>query len=290
MRIRVCLFLVLLAAANNSAQSTLPPRMRFEVASVRPSSPAASSGGVRMDGAQVHVSGFTLREYIARAYSVRPTQVLGPDWLETERFDVDANLPEGSKPSQIPLMMQALLEDRFALRQHRDQKDMPMYALTIGKPPLRLKESPDENRSEAKPEAAVDVTVRVGAGGVSVDLGHGASYNFSATGKFDGKRMTVAMIASTLERFADRPVLDMTGLTGIYDVSFEMTPEDYQALSVQAAINAGVRLPPQAMNLLERTGNPLPLATAQLGLKLDARRAPVEVVVVDGVRRVPLDN
>jgi uncharacterized protein (TIGR03435 family) len=289
MRIRVCLFLTLLAAATTFAQSTPSDRMAFEVASIRPSPPTAWTGGVRMDGAQMHVSGFTLREYIARAYNLRPTQVLGPDWLETERFDVDAKLPEGARADQIPLMMRTLLEDRFALRQHRERKDMPMYALLTGKPPLMLRQHRDAN-ADTQPEATVDVTVRVGAGGVSVDLGHGASYNFAASGKFEGTRMTAAMIASTLERFADRPVVDMTGLTGIYDVSFEITADDYQALGLQAAINAGVRLPPQALNLLDRAGNLLPLVVEQLGLRLDARRAPVEVIVIDNARRVPADN
>ena len=244
---------------------------------------------MRIDGAQIHVSGFTFREYIARAYGVRMSQVLGPDWLATERFDLDAKLPEGAKVDQIPLMMQTLLNDRFAVKQHREQKDMPTYALTVGKPPLKLKESRDAS-PDATPDALVNVTVAVGAAGVSVDLGHGASYTFNVNGKFEGKRMTAAMIASTLERFADRPVVDMTGLTGTYDVSFETTPEDYQALGLQAAINAGVRLPPQTLNLLDRGGNPLPVALEQLGLKLDARRTPVEVLVVDDARRVPLEN
>jgi len=242
-----------------------------------------------MDGAQIHVSGFTLREYFARAYGLRMSQVLGPDWLATERFDLDAKLPEGARADQIPLMMQALFDDRFAVKQHREQKDMPTYSLTVGKPPLKLKESRNVS-PDTTPDALVNVTVAVGAGGVSVDLGHGASYIFGTNGKFEGKRMTAAMIAATLERFADRPVVDMTGLAGTYDVSFEITPEDYQALGIQAAINAGVRLPPQALNLLDRGGNPLTGAAEQLGLKLDSKRAPVEVLIIDDARRVPLEN
>src|SRR5262245_62252615 len=130
MRIRAWSLLALLAPA--AAFATRPDRVEFEVASIRPSSPGAWSGGVRIDGAQIHVSGFTFREYIARAYGVRMSQVLGPDWLATERFDLDAKLPEGAKVDQIPLMMQTLLNDRFAVKQHREQKDMPTYALTVG--------------------------------------------------------------------------------------------------------------------------------------------------------------
>ena len=98
------------------------------------------------------------------------------------------------------------------------------------------------------------------------------------------------MLASTLERYSDRPVLDMTGLTGVYDFSFDLTPEESQVLGIRAALYAGVTLPPQVMQLLDTGGNPLIGAMQQLGLKLDARKAAVEVLVVDGARRTPVEN
>ena len=243
-----------------------------------------------MDGAQLHYAGFPFREYVSRAYRVRVSQVIGPDWMASERFDIDAKLPAGTTPAQIPEMLQALLSDRFALKQHREQKEMPMYALTLGKPPLRLKESPRDADAAPRNEALVNVTVVVGAGGTSVDLGRGSSYTFGANGKFDGKRMTAELFASTLERYCDRPVVNMTALSGTYDVVFEVTPEESQVLGIRAAVNAGVRLPPQAMNLLDSGGNPLIVAVEQLGLKLDARKAPVDVLVVDDARRTPVEN
>ena len=281
--------LILLTSATVLAQSTPPPRAEFEVASVRPSSPAGSTGGVRIDGAQVHFGGLTLREYIARASGVRVAQVMGPDWMAATRFDVDATLPEGTKANQVPDMLAALLRDRFALKQHREQREMATYALVLNKPPLKLRESaPDPNPSN-RPEVPVNVTVAAGAAGVAVDLGHGASYTF-AGGKFAGTRMTAKMIADTLERFADRPVLDMTGLAGTYDVAFEMTPEDSQAFGLRAAVNAGVALPPQVLKLLDAAGDPLPGAVEQLGLRLDPRKLPIDVVIVDEIRRSPIDN
>jgi len=83
--------------------------------------------------------------------------------------------------------------------------------------------------------------------------------------------------------------VNMTGLTGTYDLVFEISPEDSQVIGIRAAVNAGVRLPPQALSLLD-TGNPLIVAVEQLGLKLDARKAPVEVLVVDEARRTPVEN
>ena len=241
-----------------------------------------------MDGAQVHYAGFPFREYVARAYRVRVSQVIGPDWMSSERFDLDAKLPDGSTPAQLPDMLQALLIERFALKQHREQKEMPMYALVLGKPPLRLKESARDPDATQRNEALVNVTVSVGAAGTAVDLGHGSSYTLGG-GKFDAKRMTAEMLASTLERLCDRPVVNMTGLAGTYDVVFDISPEDSQVIGIRAAVNAGVRLPPQALRLLD-TGNPLIVAVEQLGLKLDARKAPVEVLVVDEARRTPVEN
>jgi uncharacterized protein (TIGR03435 family) len=202
---------------------------------------------------------------------------------------VDAKLPEGATRDQVPEMLQTLLGDRFALKQHRAQKEVAIYALTPGKPPLKLKDSPPNPGVTAQREAPVNVTVAAGAGGVSVDLGHGASYT-SAGGRFEGKRMTAGSIAAALERFADRPVVDMTGLGGTYDFAFEVTPEEAQVLGLRAAVNAGITLPPQVLTILDTGGDPLPGAVEQLGLKFDARKASVDAVIVDNVRWVPVEN
>jgi uncharacterized protein (TIGR03435 family) len=287
---RSCIVLAVFAGATALAQSPPSARAEFEVASIRPSSPATSTGGVRIDGAQVHYARFPFREYVARAYGVRLSQVIGPEWMSSERFDVDAKLPAGSTPSQVAEMLQALLRDRFALRQHREQREATVYALVLGKPPLKLKESPRDPDAAPRNEATVNVTVAVGAAGTSVDLGQGSSYKLGSGGRFEGKQMTAEMIASTLERYCDRSVVNMTGLTGTYDVVFEVSPEESQVLGVRAAVNAGVRLPPQAMSLLHTGGNPLIVAVDQLGLKLEARKAPVEVLVVDEARRTPTEN
>jgi uncharacterized protein (TIGR03435 family) len=277
----------LLVGTSVLAQS---PRVEFEVASIRPSSPATSSGGARIDGAQVHYARFPFREYLARAYRIRLSQVIGPEWISSERFDVDAKLPDGTTPSQVPEMLQALLHDRFNLKAHLEQREMPVYALVPGKPPLKLTESPPDPRTEPRNEALVNVTIAVGAEGTSVDLGQGSSYILGSRGRFEGKRMTAGMIASTLERYCDRPVVNMTGLAGMYDFMFDMSPEDAQVVGVRAAVNAGVRLPPQVLGLLDTGGNPLVAAIEQLGLKLDARRAPIDVLVVDEARRTPTEN
>src|SRR5437762_6810342 len=82
-----------------------PARVEFEVASIKPSGPqqqGTASVGVHIDGAQVRCSFLSIKDYIGMAYRMKAYQVMGPDWLASERFDISAKLPEGAKPSQIP--------------------------------------------------------------------------------------------------------------------------------------------------------------------------------------------
>jgi uncharacterized protein (TIGR03435 family) len=121
-------------------------------------------------------------------------------------------------------------------------------------------------------------------------MGHGSFFNFSDN-KLIGKKLTMAQFAATLERFMDRPVIDLTGLAPSYDFTLDFTPEDYRAMQIRSAIAAGVVLPPQAMKLLEEnSGDSLFSAIAALGLKLDTRKAPIEVLVVDEILKTPTEN
>jgi uncharacterized protein (TIGR03435 family) len=283
--------LSVLISTGLSAQ-TPPTKVEFEVASVRPFSITQVDGGsvtlgLRMDGAQTRITGLTMRDLLGMAYRVKLYQLNGPEWMAMERYDINAKLPAGVSPEKLPEMVQALLNDRFGIRLHRESKEMPVYALVVGKPPLRLKDSVID--PTAPPPTAVQVTGTGSAAGVSVNLGNGSSYTF-AGGKFEAKKVNAAAMAAVLERFTDRPVLDVTELKGTYDFEFKVTPEDTQTLMIRAAINAGVQLPPQAMRLLDNGGNPLEGAAEQLGLKLDSRKMPVEIIVIDQIQKTPTDN
>jgi uncharacterized protein (TIGR03435 family) len=269
------------------------PRIEFEVASVRPFSIAPQANdasvtlGLRMDGAQVRIGGLTMRDLLSMAYRVKLYQLNGPEWIATERYDINAKLPAGVSPEKLPEMVQSLLTDRFGIRMHREQKEMPVFALLLGKPPLRLQElAIDPN---AAPPTSVQVTGTGSAAGIAVNLGNGSSYTL-AGGKFAAKKVNAAAIAAVLERFTDRPVIDSTNLKGTYDFEFAVMPDDMQTLMIRAAINAGVQLPPQALRLLDNGGNPLESAADQLGLKLDSRKMPVEIIVIEQISKAPTDN
>jgi len=98
-------------------------------------------------------------------------------------------------------------------------------------------------------------------------------------------------VVRALELYTDRPVVDMTDLTGTYDFTLEITAEDYQAMLVRAAVTAGLTLPPDALRLLDGATLPSLFDSLQkVGLQLDARKAPLDVLVIDEVRKTPTDN
>jgi uncharacterized protein (TIGR03435 family) len=281
------------AFAQNSPRPEDSPRPEFEVATIRPSAQSLEAGvtaGVRIDGAQFHSAFLTVRDYLGLAYRVKVYQISGPDWISSDRFDISATMTPGTA-TQIPEMMQRLLEERFQIKLHREKKDFPVYVLEVAKGGLKMQETgPDPDPANADARTPLTITGSGNAQGVSVNLGRGSSYTFG-NNKFEGKRLTTAAIAGTLERFVDRPIVDMTDLKGAYDVTLEVTQEDYRAMLIHAAVAAGVSLPPEALRLLDGASMPsLFEAVQKVGLKLDARKAPLDMVVVDNGRKTPTDN
>lgn len=277
-----------------SAFAQVPAQPHFEVASIRPSAPAPQGQvnvGVHIDGAQVRVAALTLRDYLGIAYRMKVAQISGPDWTASERFDISATLPAESKTDQLPEMFQALLADRFHLKLHKEQKEFPVYALLVGKGPLKFKETPpDPDADKDEPKGTINVAGSGSAAGVSVNLGHGSSWSF-VPNRFEAKKLTMEQFAANLERFADRPIVDMTGLKGQYDLGFDINPEDYRPMLIRSAIYAGDVMSPRAMRLLDGTSSaPLGDALQQIGLKLEAQKAPLDVLVIDDALKTPTAN
>jgi uncharacterized protein (TIGR03435 family) len=274
------------------AQNTLPA---FEVASIRPSINAprqAVAAAGRTDGAQFRIAGLTIRDYISMGYAVKLNQISGPDWITTDRFDIAATLPEGSRPDQVPSMMQALLEDRFELKTHREKKEFPVYALRVSSSGLKMTEVLSDPGVEQTDAKTPQTFTRQGSGrGISLDLGQGSSFNF-ANNKFEAKKLTMASLASMLERFLDRPVMDLTGMNGSYDVAFDLSPEDYRVMLIRAATAAGLVMSPDSLRILDESPVPASLfeGLAKFGLNLKAHRAPLDMLVVDNIRKTPTEN
>lgn len=287
-------------------------RLEFEVASVKPSAPITGGpflvggrgGPGTADPGRITYTNYALRNVIMAAYEVKPYQVNGPAWLDTERFDIVAKVPEGATKEQVKLMWQSLLADRFKLTLHHETKDLPMYELTVGKNGPRMKPSVED------PNAA--------AGGPGVDGRGGPPPPPLPTGR-DGipqlppgrrgafimrgpGRMTITANVQALSALAEmlgnqlgNPVVDKTGLTGTYDYKLEYAPEPGQGLMPGGPLlqppggDAGAPGPASQPALNDLPG----LLTAiqeQLGLKLEKKRGPVDTLVIDHVEKTPTEN
>jgi len=279
----------LLVAASTAFAQAKPA---FEVASIRPSADQVTGVrvGFQATGSQVRVTGMSIKDYVGIAFGTRPQQIEGPEWIGSQRFDVVATIPDGVPSSQVTAMLRTLLEDRFQLKVHRESKDLPVYVLGVSKAGARLTESKPDPNATAEPAGTVNVSGGGNNTGVGVNIGGGRSFAV-ADNQVQIRGMQMRDVAEVLTRFVDRVVVDQTGLTKTYDITLDLTPDEFNAIRIRSAVNAGVPLPPQAMRLLDNASpDTLSAPLSKFGITFEARKAPLEVVVIDSVLKTPTEN
>ena len=217
------------------------------------------SGGV-LRGGRYDVRRATMVDLIRIAYDVDPDAVLGgPNWLETDRFDIIAKAPPETSLETIKLMLQALLADRFKLVLHKDTKPMPAFVLTLGKGKPKLKEAEGSGNTGCQPQLQKPEPGTIPYAMISCH------------------NLTMEAFARNLRFMAGaymtNPVVDSTGLKGAWDFDLKWTG---RAQLGQAGAGAGISI--------------FDAVDKQLGLKLEAQRAPSPVLVVDSVNQKPTDN
>jgi uncharacterized protein (TIGR03435 family) len=229
---------------------------RFDVASIKPSQTPQGRGlpslreDINTTPGNLTMRNVTLAASIRWAYHLNPYQISGPDSISTDRFDIAAKAGSPAPESQLRLMLQSLLGDRFKLTFHRQMKELSGYALVPGKGPNKLHAIQGE------------------AGGEGSMVGGGLI--------FEGHQMPMSRLADILSGVMRAPVLDMTGLDGHYDFKLDMRPYITPAQPGD---------PP--MDLM---GIAIAAVHSELGLKLESRKANLEVVVVDRAEKVPTEN
>jgi uncharacterized protein (TIGR03435 family) len=176
---------------------------------------------------------------------------------------------------------------------HRDSKEVAVDALVQSKGGIKLKETPlDPNAPppSIRPKS-INVNAQGSAAGVFVDMGQGSSYSF-ADNKLVGKQLNMFRLADTLARYTEKPVVDMTGLPDnkFYDFTFNISADDYRTMLIRTAIRNGVTLPPGAERLADLPTDTLTAAMEAAGLRLESRRAPQDVMVIDKADKIPSDN
>jgi uncharacterized protein (TIGR03435 family) len=280
--------------------------------------------GPHVQGLLAEYTYMSLKDLIGLAYGVKAYQVTGPDWLASARFDIVARLPEGASKDDAPAMLRTLLQDRFKLAAHTTTGEHPVLALVPAKGGPKMKEAtappPLDESAPLKPgEMKMDTpdgparlqvssdgvtTVNLGARGVitqKVDMATG-------TVRMDSSSITMSGFADMLTRVlqmgggSNRQVVDMTGLKGNYQVSLDLSLSDLLAM----ARSRGLDIPggaggPGGFGGSAASGSALAASTpnggatiyesvAALGLKLEARNAPVEQLLVDTVQKTPSEN
>jgi len=233
----------------------------FEVATIKPAAPDSTGLGVRANGRTFSTRNTTLKYLITFAYDLHADQVSGgPGWLDTEKYDISAIPDTPGKPNveQVYTMFRKLLADRFKLTFHREKRELSAFVITIAR------NGPRVTRNENDPNGYP---------------GLGAS----ELGKMSVTNATMSDFAGFLQRrVLDRPVLDQTGISGRYDFVLQFTPDEtqYGGRGGQAPPPAdGGTAPPDLFNAMQQ----------QLGLRLEAKKTPVDVLVIDHVEK-PSDN
>jgi uncharacterized protein (TIGR03435 family) len=234
----------------------------FEVATIKPSKPGAPGKGLIMRDPRTFATfNYSVADLISFAYGLHPRQITGaPAWLETELFDIQATPDPPGMPNlkQIQVMVQKLLTDRFKLTFHRDKKELSVFALTLGKTGPKL------TASTGNPNGPPGL----GFGGLGIMFAQNA---------------TLGDFTATLQsNVLDRPVVDQSGLTGRFDFQLKWTPDDSQFPGIKG------QLPPPKDNA-EAQPDLFTALQQQLGLKMEATKAPVGIIVIDKVEK-PTEN
>jgi uncharacterized protein (TIGR03435 family) len=268
-----------LAGFLGALASAQEPKPRFEVASVKPSGPVTPSGGTWTDmmnsGLRRLPDGITAPQetvhgLVIRAYGVLPYQIVGgPDWMKSDRFEITAKAGADVPGAQIQLMMQSLLEDRFKLVAHREQREMRHQTLVLAKADRRL--GPGLFRMDVACTPAMINELRQKFPEKYASPFNGVMSGCSAAG--------VGGLASSLTSRLGTPVIDRTGLEGPFHYAFSaQLPARPVSPSLGAPTSDPADLPALSTGLEE-----------QLGLKLESGKGPIEVLVIDSVSR-PSEN
>ena len=260
----------------------------FDVASLKPSAPMAVQAMVRAQDAMYdsHPPGWLPTEktrlalknrplagLIASAYRVRASQVSGPGWIQDARFDIEATFPAGTSPADLDAMLRGLLEDRFGLAVHREEKEASGYALVVAKSGAKLTpaaekkvvETPqDDEARKAAMDKMMEESRKHGEELRKQAAAYGGNYNSSS---WRARSVTLAEVADWLTHVASKPVVDASEIDGKYDLDLQVA-------------RFGDDTPEYAAGQ----------ALAKFGLKLEGRKVTVGTVVVDKVERTVKEN
>jgi uncharacterized protein (TIGR03435 family) len=232
----------------------------YEVVTIKPSDPKDGGRGFQTRGRHIRAANETVDDMISFAWGIHVKQIVGGQpWMSTDHYFVDGvpDAPGEPNLTQLRSMIKKVLADRFGLKVHDEQRELSVYALTVARGGPKL------TRSLGPPNGP-------------------PNDNFSTSAYMRETNTTMGEFAKAMQYVLDRPVVDRTSLEGRWDFLLKWTPDESQFTAM------GYKIPPPADN----PNAPPGLFSAiqeQIGLKLEAVKAPAQVLVVDGVER-PTEN
>jgi uncharacterized protein (TIGR03435 family) len=248
----ICLSLRGLAVFGQSSSN--PPA--FDVASVKPSQHLVGpdyDNQIKYTRGGITAKNATLKRLVAEAYYLQLNQIVGPSWFDQNEYDIEAKTAGDATREQMALMLRTLLAERFNLKQHSETREMRVYDLVVGSSGPKIDPVSEGDAATPQPGFHFHGDLRKFADLLSLQFSMSAASNPGEPVRAGGPQI---------------PVLDKTGLTGIYDFSVDMRPE----------------LGTDGFTSWQR------LLQDQLGLKIESRKENVAVLVVDDAAKVPTQN
>jgi uncharacterized protein (TIGR03435 family) len=233
----------------------------FEVASIKPNHSGDNPYSVRIvPGGSVRALNASLQAIITTAYQIPDFEIAGgPAWLATEKWDIEAKGPGAAPPQQVLDMLRALLADRFQLKVHTESRQMPIYALAVAKNGPKLEPSHTECFDPTGGALPTTPNARPCGG-----------FN-RGPAQMLGARIAMPGLAKALSKVVNRTVVDKTGIDGAYDITLNWKPDELLQSDRDPSASESASL--------------FTAIQEQLGLRLEAQRGPVDILVIDSVNR-----
>lgn len=278
----------------------------FDVVSIRPAAPVdwsapAPSGSQRpssmlVTSSRVSIRDLSLTDVLMKAFGVETYQLVAPDWARGTSFDIQATLPPDAEPARVPEMLRTMLADRFGMTMHRELRTMDAYVMTVAKRGHALTEAPPPSTGTAtmgnagapvdSPSASGPVELRM-----STDT-YGMLFSAGQNGNVRVRLIGITMneLAGSVSSLVGHPVVDRTGLAGTYLVQFEAGGADLAFMprgssGVPAGAAPGTAAMPANAASVPLGPSAMIRSLEQLGLTLEPRRVPIDVIVVDRLER-----
>lgn len=281
--------LLLFLTSDRGKAQPAPPRLQFEVASIKPTPKTTHSGKLEYLPGRISVENRSVVSLLEVAYRLFAWQIeRAPEWADSERWDIEAKAIGNPSRAQLTGMLIALMGERFNIRSHMETKILPIYTLTASRGGIKLQKIHEENCTIPLPDPdSPPSAVTVPAQQVAANIcGNGRGSLSDGNLRWHEPNISMGNLARALTDALERPVVDKTGFEGTFNMDIEFAAAGIPAMS-DMRLHGG-----DGVNPGEFTSDPSDFGLSifvvlnkQFGLKLESTRGPAQVLVIDSISR-----